>query len=226
MLTGLVPNLQVEWCHQVCVSFNYSIMKKILLFAILISAVSVNGQSLKDALYGGKLKTDSGTVIRKTDDLSTKIDTTTKKPVEPEKPKAILVTRDSSGVPIPVTTGDAIAATDATDNSGTPKDNAGAPKDNNALWKDYVTELSTVLKTDVLPSKKIRSGTYSVLIDYEIDVDGQISVNSVSCSPESSYLADQIKERVTLGAPQMTPLLGTNGKPRKAVKKYTMTVSK
>lgn len=225
MLTGLVPNLQVEPAiHFACYS-TILIMKKILLFAILISAVSVHGQSLKEALYGGKLKTDSGTVIRKTDDLSTKIDTTTRKPVEPEKPKAVIVTRDSSGAVIPVTTGDAIATADPADNSGTPKE-AGAPKDNNALWKEYVKELDTVLKTDVLPSKKIKNGTYSILIDYEIGVDGQISVNSVSCSPESSYLADQIKERVTLGAPQMTPLLGTNGKPRKAVKKFTMTVSK
>jgi hypothetical protein len=51
-------------------------------------------------------------------------------------------------------------------------------------------------------------------------------VNSVASVPESSYLQDQIKQRLTLGAPQLTPLLGANGKPRKAAKKQTITLSK
>ena len=56
-------------------------MKKWILFLLLVSTVTANAQSLKDALYGGKLKNDSSSVIRKTDDLSTKIDTSRKKPV-------------------------------------------------------------------------------------------------------------------------------------------------
>ena len=52
-------------------------MKKALLFLLLISSVFAQAQTLKDALFSGKLKNDPGTVIRKGDDLSTKIDTTT-----------------------------------------------------------------------------------------------------------------------------------------------------
>jgi len=55
-------------------------MKAVILLVILFVSVSANSQTkLKDLLYGGKLKMDSGTVIRKDDDLSTKIDTSTKK---------------------------------------------------------------------------------------------------------------------------------------------------
>ena len=62
-------------------------MKKSLLFLLMVAAFSAGAQqkqSLKDLLYGGKLKLDSTAVIRKSDDLSTKIDTAAKKAPEPE----------------------------------------------------------------------------------------------------------------------------------------------
>jgi hypothetical protein len=61
-------------------------MKNGFVFLLVAFAFTANAQtqpkSLKDLLYSGKLKMDSTGVVRKTDDLSTKIDTTTKKPVE------------------------------------------------------------------------------------------------------------------------------------------------
>jgi len=116
-------------------------------------------------------------------------------------------------------------AVPATDSAGVAIVNS-APKSNDRAWKDFITELQGTLRTDVLPSKKIKDGTYSLLIDYVIDVDGQIIVSNVNSSPENSFLAEQVRERITLSAPKMTPLLGTNGKPRKAPKKYTMVVTK
>lgn len=195
---------------------------RILFFAIiLLSAASAHSQQkLKDLLYGGKLKLDTGTVIRKDDDLSTKIDTSTKKPpVEPEKKAAVLVVDPVSGN---VTTQQPVVVDSVTTAGAT----ATGPKDNNKVWKDYMDELIGALRTEVVPSKKLKDGTYSVLIDYEIGTDGQITVNSVSTSPESSFLEQQVKERITLTAPQLTPLLGTNGKPRKAMRKQTITIAK
>src|SRR5689334_22124619 len=72
-------------------------MKHLILISFLFAAASAQAQqkqSLKDLLYGGKLKKDSSGVIHSTDDLSAKIDTTTKK--EPEAVKA--------AAPAPVTT--------------------------------------------------------------------------------------------------------------------------
>ena len=47
-------------------------MKKVMLFLFVAFTVTANAQSLKDALFSGKLKTDSGTVIKKGDDLINK----------------------------------------------------------------------------------------------------------------------------------------------------------
>ena len=194
-------------------------MKKSILIVILVSSVIANAQSLKDLLYSGKLKTDTGTVIRKGDDLTSKIDTSKKKPVDTVKTKMTIVARDSS-MPGLITQTDSAAIPGAS-----PKDNTVAPKDNNKIWKEYIDSLTSTLKTEVLPSKKIKNGSYYLLIEYEIGPDGQITTNNVSCSPENSFLQQTVKERLTLTAPQMNPLL-SNGKPRKVTKKYTLTLSK
>ena len=46
------------------------------------------------------------------------------------------------------------------------------------------------------------------------------------CEPESDELQKQVKQRLTMSAPQMVPILNSDGKPRKAVKKYTLTLNK
>ncbi len=53
-------------------------MKKGILFLLLISSMFAEAQTLKETLYRGKLKNQPGTVIRKGDDLSTKMDTVRK----------------------------------------------------------------------------------------------------------------------------------------------------
>jgi hypothetical protein len=201
-------------------------MKKIILFMVVLAgAVSLNAQSLKDALYGGKLKLDTGGVIRSNEDFSKKIDTSRKLPVEAPKPQATqanIVGHDSLGNPL-VMGKDSVAVPMSV---AAGQENAVVSKDNNKIWKDYMDELITTLRTEVLPNKKVKDGVYSVLIEYEINVDGDISVANISASPGSSYLEEQIKQRMTLTAPKLNPLLGTNGKPRKALKKQTITLSK
>ena len=191
---------------------------------LIVSYTLAGAQSLKDLLYSGKLKNDSGTVVRKGDDLSTKIDTVKKKPAEPEKVKTVTVVRDSATGSV-IRTDTVLAAAEETA-AVLPAENAvAAPKDNNKLWKEYIDSLATTLKAEVMPNKKIKSGTYYVFVEYEIGIDGQVSINNVSPSPENAFLASQVKERLTLSAPVMTPVL-YNGKPRKSVKKYTFTIEK
>ena len=213
-------------------------MKKILSLVLIVTTVNLNAQSLKDALYGGKLKLDTGTVIRKGDDLSTKIDTSTKKPVVAESPKpapAKLVVADDGTVkvdsavataPVPAKPTEDGTVSETAPDAATGSTEVTPVKDNNAIWKEYIDSLTSTLKSEVLPNKKIKGGDYSILIDYVIGLDGTITVNSVSSFPESSYLDQQVRERLTLTAPQLTPLLNSYGKPRKAPKKQTITLSK
>src|SRR5688572_17201770 len=55
-----MPNYMVYFKVQV-------IMKAILMIALVIWAGAANAQSLKEALYGGRLKNDTGAVIKKGD---------------------------------------------------------------------------------------------------------------------------------------------------------------
>ncbi|OJW33995.1 MAG: hypothetical protein BGO54_04775 [Sphingobacteriales bacterium 46-32] len=202
---------------------------------MLALGVSAPAQSLKEALYGGKLKLDSGAVIRKGDDLKAHIDTSTRKPVVAEKQASLSAAKDSltqKGQTSQLT--NAATQQEAADNpvAGTTSPAVGnntgtnAAADNNKVWKDYIDELMTAIRTDVLPSKKIKNGTYYVLVDYEIDVDGQVAVKNITCSPGSEYLEEQVRERINLTAPRLTPLLNTYGKPRKAAKKQNLTITK
>lgn len=196
-------------------------MKKGILFLLLISSVIANGQkTLKEALYGGKLKTDSGTVIRKSDDLSTKIDTTTKKPVEQNKTKPVTATPD---VALPGITAETDSASITAVNV---KNNSVATKDNNKLWKEYVDSIVTTLKAEALSSKKIKKGTYFVVVEYEIATDGQTAITNVWPSPENEFIQQQVKDRINLTAPRLNPVLAGNGQPRKVIRKYTFTLTK
>ncbi len=193
-------------------------MKKGILFLLLAATVSANAQSLKDALYSGKLKMDSNSVIRKGDDLSSRIDTSSKKQAAaPEKAKIAAVSFDSANK---------LVATDLPTGGADIKDNNATVKNNNALWKEYMDSLLSTLKTDVLPSKKIKSDTYYLYVDYEIGADGQVNVTNVVSSPENSFLQEQVKQRLLLSAPQLAPVLDSSNKPRKVKRKYNFNITK
>lgn len=187
-------------------------MKKfILLGSIITLATSINAQSLKDALFSGKLKNDSGSTVRKTDDLSTKIDSTRKKPVEAEKPKPTEIKTVVSGS----SPADTISVHSKT-----------STKDNNKSWQNFVDAVVDALKTEVLNSKKIKKDDYSVMVDYVIDVSGQVTISNVFITPESKFLEEQVKERLSIDTPILSPVLGSNGKPRKANKRVSFTLAK
>ena len=77
-------------------------MKQAILFLLLAGTFSAKAQSLKDLLYSGKLKSDSNSVVRASDDLKSKIDTSTRKVAEPEKPKVLSQTQTTPAQTAPV----------------------------------------------------------------------------------------------------------------------------
>ena len=189
-------------------------------FLFFLLAISFSGalnaqQSLKDALYGGRLKNDTGSVVKQSDDLKTKIDTSEKKTRE-------IAARDSAARAVVVA--DSVKKEWIKDNVVSASKEIA--KDNNTLWKEFLEKLNTDIRTEIIPSKKLKDGTYSVLIDYEIDVDGSVGVNNVSSDPSNSFLENQIKERILSGAPKMAPAVLSNGKPRKVNKKQVLSFTK
>jgi len=212
-------------------------MKKLLLLVLVMFALNAQSQSLKDLLFSGKMKTDSGTVVRKGEDLKDKVDTATKKPapapvavpapVAGEKPKPAQGTKDS----VSTVTAPAIAPANAeavkpAEEAAPASPQATATRDNNRIWKEFVDTVLGSIKAEVLSSKKIKKGDYSITIDYAINVDGSVTIGNIFVSPESSHLQEQLKERLGIDTPKLNPMMNTNGVARKVNKRYTALLSK
>ncbi|MER3464779.1 MAG: hypothetical protein C4329_10595 [Chitinophagaceae bacterium] len=82
------------------------------------------------------------------------------------------------------------------------------------------------MQADVLSSKKTRKDNYYVTVDYEADVNGQVNVTNVTVLPENAYLQDQVKQRLSLTPPQLTPVVDSTNKTRKVKRKYNFTITK
>lgn len=89
-----------------------------------------------------------------------------------------------------------------------------------------MTNIANVLKAEVLPSKKIKKDTYTILVSYSIATDGQTTVTDVFVSPENQFLQQSIKDRLTQDLPKLSPTLSDSGVPRKTNKKYSFSITK
>ena len=212
-------------------------MKAIVFVCVIFLAMSAHSQSLKEALYGGRLKADtSGGVIRKGDtariqenmvqkaaetvaaDSLRKVtsDSIVQEALTAKKEKALAAGQDTSTVTL--TAADTATVTlpvaDLT------------PKDNNTIWKNYIDTLTSTIKLEVLPSPKVKKGAYYVLAEYEIKPDGEIFIKNVSVDPESSFLLQQVKDRLTLDAPKLNPIIDANGRARTVARKQVLNFEK
>jgi hypothetical protein len=209
-------------------------MKKGILFLLLLATVAASAQekkqSLKDLLYGGKLKMDSNSVIRKGDDLASKIDTTTKKPIEPEKPKSTTVALDpakNADLKSDTSSIAVVQATGSDTNAEIVATTTTVPaKSNSKVLKEYTQSLIAGLTTEVMSSKKIKKETYYVTVDYELGTEGQFTVTGVTSSPENEFLQGQVRDRIESAPPQLSPSLDSNGKARKQKKRHSFSITK
>ncbi|HWJ25750.1 MAG TPA: hypothetical protein VNS32_04355 [Flavisolibacter sp.] len=224
-------------------------MKKAILLLLLASPGFVHAQSLKDALFSGKLKNQPGTVIRKGDDLSTKMDTATHKDtlasgialaaptaidsaskaqtIKPDSNAAVAANNKTvTAADNQNNTGNASSQPVTGTTTGAPAEATPAPKNNTVLWKEYMDSVSSALKTEALNNKKVKSGTYYATVSYEIGTDGQVNVTDVFLMPDNKYLQQQIKDRVSMDPPHLAPVLNSTGAPRKVTKKYNFTLTK
>src|SRR5215470_14656269 len=193
-------------------------MKKMILLIFVIGGAfamhAQEKQSLKNLLFSGKLKKDSTGVIRSTDDLSTKIETGSKKDTQSVAVATNVTTnaqQDNNAV-IPNTTpqgNNAAAAKTAVipgvvasggDTSTTKADTTAAvpvattppPKSNTRLLKEYTDSVVRALQDEALKSKQIKKNTYYLMLDYEIDTAGQVTFTNVTSTPENSFLQAQV----------------------------------
>lgn len=187
-------------------------MRIMFLLVSLVIGTACFGQTLKDSLFKGKLKADSNLVKKSI------------KPAQKNDSASVGVTKtDSTGK----LQADVVNKTPADSAAGQP--NAVKPalrfEDNNKVWKKFIDQYSEVIKTEVLPSKKIKRGTYSVMIEYEIGTDGVVTTKNVTCTPENNYLVEQVKEKMMANTPQLAPLI-RDGVARKSSRRQVINFTK
>ena len=209
-------------------------MQKLLLILVLLvsGSISVKAQSLKELLYGGKLKMDSNAVLRKTDDLKARIDSGQKKPVDSVKnitANSTTIQNDSARVIVSSVSPDSgIVSSNVNTvvNESALKTPAAPAKTNTKIWKEYSDALANTLKAEVLSNKKIKKESYFVLVAYEIDTTSQVNITNVTTTPTNALLQSEILQRLQNEPPLLSPMLDSAGKPRKTKRTHSFTVVK
>ena len=213
-------------------------MKNLILLLFSVAAtVAVHAQqkqSLKDLLYGGKLKKDSTGVIRSTDDLSAKIDTSTKK--EPQALNANeQATQQDKNAAMPKTDVNLRAMTNSTDSLKNEPDSTGnaavasntvPAKSNTRLLKEFTDSLVNIVQSEILKAKQIKKNTYYLMMDYEIGTDGQVAFTNVTSTPQNSYLEAQVRQILDSTPLHLTPVTDSNNQPKKVKRKQQFTITK
>ena len=171
-----------------------------LILGLFIGSTCFSQKSLRDSLFSGKLKADSALVAK------SKIvkDSTKKTEIDPSTGKTEVD---------PVIKPNSAEKTEL------------KYSDNNRTWKKFVDEYTKIINTEMLTTKKIKKGGYTVTLEYEIGTDGVVSTKNIICDPKSESLVNLIQERMMPNAPQLAPQV-VNGAPRKSSKRQILVFVK
>lgn len=180
-----------------------------LLFALFVSVNSFS-QSLRDSLFSGKLKADSALVAKSKVNVQ-KLREDSIKRVQIDSLKKIGA--------------DTTQITGTTTTPTAPTKPELKYSDNNRTWKKFTDEYTKIINAEMLNSKKIRKGGYTVTLEYEIGTDGIVSGKSIICDPKSEALVQLIQEKMMPNAPQLAPQI-VNGAPRKSSKRQILIFTK
>lgn len=180
-------------------------MRFFIIIIIFFIGSNCSAQTLRDSLYGGKLKIDSA-ILKKANVAV----------VQKNEKDSLKKTESGSISKLPG---------DSAIKQGDLAKPALEFKDNPKTWKKFIDQFTATINTEVLSAKKVKKGYYTVMIDYEIGTDGVVSTKTITSSPSNDYLVDQINERFASSAPLMAPLI-RDGVPRKSAKRQIIVFTK
>ena len=171
-----------------------------LIITLFISSTCFSQKSLRDSLFSGKLKADSALVAK------SKIvkDSAKKTEIDPTTGKVVVDSATSQLIPAKAEI---------------------KYSDNNKIWKKFVDEYTPIINTEMLTSKKIKKGGYTVTLEYEIGTDGVVTTKNIICDPKSESLENLIQERMMPNAPKLAPQV-VNGAPRKSSRRQVLVFVK
>lgn len=157
---------------------------------------------MRDSLFSGKLKADSTLVARsKVNEQKVKEDSVRRLHIDSLK-KIGADTTQLTVTTVPPTTQLKFS-------------------DNNKTWKKFVDEYTPIINTEMLTSKKVKKGGYTVTLEYEIGPDGTVTTKNIICDPKSEHLVSLINERMMPNVPKLAPQI-VNGAPRKSSRRQIL----
>jgi len=177
-------------------------MKLLFLFIFSISLSTVFGQQrLRDSLYGGKIKADTGKTFVSKD--------TTKYVVLKNQNVSSQSTQAQPG-----------EKAKADPNAGLIKPDVSMPDSLNKLyyskqklWKRFIENKTQIVTQAADDTKKVKKGTYQVDIEYEIGLNGRVTTKNITCNPTNEFLLEQVTDFMKR-APVLSPPIYSDGKPR------------
>jgi hypothetical protein len=179
----------------------------LIIFSFFLSHVMA--QRLRDSLYGGKLKADTGQTFVSKD---------TSKYV-------VLKNENVSSQPGEKKKGN-------TNNVEINKPDASMPDSLNKLfyakqkqWKRFVETNTQIISQQANETRKVKKGTYEIDVEYEIGLNGKITTKGITCNPPNEFLTEQVTELMKR-PPILSPPIYGDGKPRTLSATQPITIIK
>jgi len=161
-------------------------------------------QSLRDSLYSGKMKADTGKTVVSKD---------TGKYV-PSKVYEIPATQAQ------IKNGEIIKPDESMPDSLNKNFYA-----KQKTWKRFIDINTGIISQQTDETKKVKKGGYSIEIEYEIGLNGRIKTTAITCDPPNEFLTEQVTELMKR-APVLFPPVYADGKPRTLNAKQAITIIK
>ena len=188
-----------------CMGYSRKKIKISLLFIFLFFSSAVMAQTLKDSLFGGKIKADTG---------KTFISKDTSKYVPPKVYNAAPSIQGE-------TKKNEIAKLDESMPDSLNKTFYAKQK----TWKRFIDVNTSIISQQAADTRKVKKGQYTIDIEYEIGLNGRVTTTGVTCNPPNEYLGEQVTEFMKR-PPILSAPVYSDGKPRKLTATQTITIIK
>lgn len=179
-----------------------------LIFLSFLVTQAMSQQRLRDSLYGGKLKADTGKTFASNDTskyVVLKNENVSSQPGEKQKTNI---------------------------NGAINKPDESMPDSLNKLfyakqrlWKKFIENNTQIISQQADDTKKVRKGTYQIDVEYEIGVNGRITTKGITCNPPNEFLTEQVTELMKR-TPVLSPPIYSDGKPRTLAATQPITIVK
>jgi len=177
-------------------------------FLFLVSQC-ISQQRLRDSLYGGRLKADTGKTF-----------------VSKDTSKYVVLKNEN----VSSTTDDKKKPAGTT--GGIIKPDESMPDSLNKLfyskqkfWKKFIENNTQIITQSADETKKVKKGTYQIDVEYEIGLNGRITTKNITCNPPNEFLTEQVTDLMKR-APVLAPPIYSDGKPRTLAATQPITIIK